>query len=490
MHIALISFLTNSLSTRTLSSHIKRNGFKSTCLFCQEEFNQTNLEALISLLKKLNISMVGISTVTDDFKKAVHLTAEIKKYLKIPVIWGGSHVNVRPEESLGYADIICMGEGEDALLDLLRNWSQQKHDEYRINNIWFNTPNGIVRNELRCLEEDIDRYPMPDFDVESMLVMDATSFKTIGEKHLNYEYSVMSSRGCPYSCTYCYNSYRRRQYKGKGKYLRTRKIEKVIEELALARKKFPGIRKINFMDDSFIARKVDDFKLFKQLYTEQINLPFYALAEPMAFDFRKVSLLADCGLSELQIGIQSGSERTNNEVYKRKISNEKVLKIAQFVHEKKISVVYDLIFNNPYESTSDLKDTIDLLLKFPQPFSLQGYNLIFYPETRLTDMALNDGKIEVRENEDANFDTIESKCDSPIAMRGKGKTSSRFYNIHFDSKEKEYFNSVISLFAYNHVPRFVIKFFRTSDKPLMQALLEAFNKLYHAAHFLKQGFRG
>jgi len=489
MHVALISFLTNSLNTRTLSSYVKANGFQSTCLFCPVEFNDKNLDSLISILKQLNISLVGISTVTDDFQSAVLVTEKVKQSFDRPVIWGGAHVNVKPEESLQYADMICMGEGEEAFLELLQKRSESERPVTDIQNIWFNSGKGIVRNELRRLDENLDRFPHPDFDLDDMYVMTDTSFETLNATHINYEYSVMSSRGCPYSCTYCYNSYRRRQYMGKGRYLRTRNIEKVIEELSIAKTTFVGLKKINFMDDSFIARKKKDFELFKKLYRKKINLPFYALAEPMAFDFEKVRLLKECGLSELQVGIQSGSERMNRLEYNRKISNEKVLKMARFINEIGIGVVYDLIFNNPYESRDDLIETIDLLLQFPEPFSLQGYNLIFYPETQITDRALHDGNILIKEKSD-DFSTIEGKGDSPIAMRGKSEVSSRFYEINYSSTEKEYYNSVISLMAYNHVPKFIIRFFRRSDSAIMSILLKLFNKSYITAHNLKRYVTG
>ena len=488
IHIGLVSFLVNSLNTRLLSSYVKENGYAATCLFCEDSFNEHNLRELVEIIHRENISLVGVSLVTDDYKSAVQVTEEIKEKLGIPIIWGGAHANVMPEESLNYADMICLGEGEEALLDLVRNMDIHDKIDTSIQNIWFKTNSGIIRNELRSLEGNLDKYPFPDFDLNNMYVMNEKGFEKISEKHFNGEYCIMTSRGCPYSCTYCYNNYRRRQYKGKGKYLRTRSIEKVIEELSIVKSKFNGLRKIKFMDDSFIARKMEDFDKFKVLYLENIGLPFYALAEPMAFDFKKIRMLRECGLSELQVGIQSGSERTNREEYNRKISNQKVLQMALSINKLGINVVYDFIFNNPYETRKDLVETIDFLMKFPEPFSLQGYNLIFYPGTEITDRALKDGHISLKEAGN-DFSTIEGKEDSPISMRGQSEVSGRFYKVNYSSREKEYYNSVISLMAYNHVPRFIIRFFRMSDKRFMLILLRLFNRIYSMAHNFKQFLR-
>lgn len=488
LQIGLISFIINSLNTRLLSSYLKENGHGVTCFFCEGSLNDQNLKELVELISREKISLVGISLVTDDYQAAVRVTQKIKDALDVPVIWGGAHVNVRPEESLNHANMICLGEGEDALLELAENMAGQDKIDMSIRNIWFNSDNGIVRNKIRHLEENLDKYPFPDFDRTNMYVMNDKGFETLNEIHLNGEYSIMTSRGCPYGCTYCYNNYRRRQYKGKGRYLRSRTIEKVIEELLMAKRTFNGLRKIKFMDDSFIARKMEDFEKFNALYLDKIDLPFYALAEPMAFDLKKVKLLRKAGLTELQVGIQSGSERTNRDEYKRKISNQKVLQMAQSINDIGINVVYDLIFNNPYETREDLIKTIDFLLKFPAPFSLQGYNLIFYPGTEITDRALQDGYISINESVD-DFSTIEGKEDSPISMRGQTKLSGRFYEINYNSSEKEYYNSVISLMAYNHVPRFIIRFFRMSDKGGMCILLKIFNRIYSKAHDVKQFLR-
>jgi len=487
-HIGLVSFVRNSLNTRLLSSYLKENGHDASCFFCEGTFNDNQLKELIKLIDRKKISIIGVSLVTDDYQSAVRITHEVKEQLHIPVIWGGAHVNVMPEEALKHADMICLGEGEEGLLELVHNLSSQDAVDTSIKNIWFNTGLGIIRNEIRNLEEDLDKYPFPDFDLDSMYVMNENGFEKLNEKHLNGEYSIMTSRGCPYGCTYCYNNYRRRQYKNKGKYLRTRNIEKVIEELLIANRTFKGLRKIKFMDDSFIARKMQDFIKFKELYSQHVGLPFYSLAEPMAFDYQKVKLLRECGLSDLQVGIQSGSERTNRNDYKRKVPNQKVLQMAKSINALGINVVYDLIFNNPYETREDLVETIDFLLKFPEPFALQGYNLIFYPGTEITERALKDGHIS--QNEIVNdFSTIEGKEDSPISMRGQSKISGRFYKVNYSSSGKEYYNSVISLMAYNHVPRFIIRFFRMSDNPIMLLLLKLFNRLYNFAHDLKQAIK-
>lgn len=487
--VALISFLANSINTRLLSSYLKQHGYESTCYFCPEDFNPNNIIDIINKLKNGDISLVGVSLVTDDYFKAVQVTEEIKKHLDIPVIWGGAHVNIKPEESLRHADMICLGEGEDALLELVRKLSEFQTLDTSIKNIWFNSEDGIIRNELRNLEENLDKYPFPDFDLLSQFIMEDAGLRQFDSGALNSEYSIMTSRGCPYKCHYCYNSYRSKQYSGKGKYLRTRSIANVIAELLQAKKIFPNLKEINFWDDSFVARKTEDFIDFKNQYTEKIKLPFFALIEPMAYDPSKIEILRESGLAKLQVGIQSGSERVNREVYNRPVSNVKVLEVANSINSMGISVIYDLIFNNPYETRNDLDESLKLLLKFPRPFQLQGYNLIFYPGAEITERALNDGYISSKENVE-DFSTIQGEKDSPTSRHGDSEVSSRFYSINYTSQEKLYPNAVISLLALNKVPLSVFRYFASQETWLKRLQLKLFYRLYANLSRLKNGMFG
>ena len=228
MNTALISFLKNSINTRSLSSYLKKNGFHVVCLFCEDYSADKNHAAIINFLNDHDISLVGISTVTDDYRLAVEVTQTIKSKTDLPVILGGAHANVKPEECLQFADMISKGEGEEALLDLVSAMASTGQVDTSIKNIWFKTDEGVIKNTIRPLEENLDRYPFPDFDLSTQYFFSENRIKPFDASYLASEYSIMTSRGCPYNCHYCYNSYRRLQYKGKGKYLRHRSIENVI----------------------------------------------------------------------------------------------------------------------------------------------------------------------------------------------------------------------------------------------------------------------
>jgi radical SAM superfamily enzyme YgiQ (UPF0313 family) len=436
-------------------------------------FNEHNSKELIEILKKEKISLVGISVLTGNYYPAMTVTKLIKKNTDIPVIWGGAHADVRPEECLDYADMICMGEGEEALLELAKNISADSRLDTTIKN--------IVRNELHNLQEDLDRYPLPDENSDTQYLMNDKGFNKWEKKFMLEEYDIITSRGCPHNCAYCYNNYRRKQYHEKGEYVRLRSIDNIIRELARAKSLYTNLRFIRFHDDNITNRSIADLERFKELYLKNINLPFYAMADPRSFNKEKIKIFRECGLSKLQIGIQSGSERVRKEIYNRPVPNKEILEMARYANQLGIKVLYDLIFNNPYEMRDDIGYTIKLLLKLPRPFNLEGYNLLFYPETDITKKALRDGYISLKSNKN-DFSTITEERDSPIAMKGRDVFSSRFYAINFNTQEKKYWNQIISMFEFRFVPKsltvFLIRFFATSDALHMRIMLNGLINFY------------
>jgi len=159
--------------------------------------------------------------------------------------------------------------------------------------------------------------------------------------------------------------------------------------------------------------------------------------------------------------------------------------MAHELKKMNLEIFYDVIFNNPYETQEDLKETIDFLLQLPRPYHLQGYNLIFYPGTEITDNALSDGYI--KKNDHKSNATIESVNDSPLAMAGKTEiVSDRFYSIHYDSRSKEYYNTIIFLLATNRVPNYLIKYLASSNGFVNKTFLFFLMKGYKSLAYLKR----
>jgi len=178
-----------------------------------------------------------------------------------------------------------------------------------------------------------------------------------------------------------------------GKKIRERSVESCINELKLV-KKDPYVLYINFEDDWFFSHDRVWMKQFSEEYKKHINLPFMVRVFPGVLDREKLFMLRDAGMSLAIMGVQSGSDRVNFEIYNRKVKFESVIKAAEVIAESKVAPYYEMIADNPYESEQDQMDTIDAMSKLKRPYIISLAHLTFFPGTLLTQRALEDEIID------------------------------------------------------------------------------------------------
>ena len=114
--------------------------------------------------------LIGISLTSNYFDNATRITERLRRSTRAPIIWGGVHPTLRPEECLEHADLVCIGEGEDALLELALKMAHGG-DYTGVRNIWYRHDGEIVRTPLRPLPTDLDVYPYPDYDLDAEYVL-------------------------------------------------------------------------------------------------------------------------------------------------------------------------------------------------------------------------------------------------------------------------------------------------------------------------------
>jgi radical SAM superfamily enzyme YgiQ (UPF0313 family) len=405
MHIALVSLYDIGASgLRSLSSFLQLHGHQVSMIFFGEmgrthkEFHQfskieysqnvakwcddRDKQELMRVLQKLNPDLIGISLRSAFVQTAIELTEGLKKNFSVPITWGGIHPTICPEESIQHTDIICRGEGEFPILALSNALAEGK-DITAIPNLWVNKGDKAFKNDLQPLN-DLDSLPFPDFSEEGKYYIFSHPFNV-------KMYSIMTSRGCPFNCTFCCNTILKEVYEGKGKYVRRRSIDNVISELLFAKESY-NIAEVIFQDDIF----VDDPKWlypFLEEYKRKVNLPFACFLHSRFVSEPLIKSLKDAGLYTVDLGIQSGSEKIRRDVYHRRQSNEEILQSAQILN-REIGVAYDIIIDNPFETKEDLIETINLLLNFPHPFRLHLITLIFFPKYPITLKAMEKGLIQ------------------------------------------------------------------------------------------------
>jgi radical SAM superfamily enzyme YgiQ (UPF0313 family) len=220
-------------------------------------FHKKNWENYISKrIVEEKPDLIGFSVLSFNYPEAIKIARYIKNNFNIKIIFGGVHIILSPEEVIekDEVDIVCTGEGEEVIKELLDNSLNCKN----VKGVWYKENGKIIKNNNRRLIENLDRLPFPDFND-----FELSKYFPMNHSHL----PIMASRGCPYSCTFCGNHALRKKLE--GKYVRFRSIDSVIEEIELRIKQFydKGMKFLYFFDDTFILHKdfVGDFcKKFKQ----------------------------------------------------------------------------------------------------------------------------------------------------------------------------------------------------------------------------------
>ncbi|MFA6112222.1 MAG: radical SAM protein, partial [Candidatus Latescibacterota bacterium] len=409
----------HNFGMRMLATQLAEAGHQVEMVFALGACPPRAVEAdpfLDSLARRLaGADLVGVSVYTNYLLEAEAVTGFVKDRHGLPVVWGGVHATVMPEESLAHADYVVVGEGEDALVGLVDRL-RDRADLEGLPNLWRRGPDGAsLRPVLHPLQRDLDEYGFPMYlELDSTWIAhpETRELVQLTEDHLvrltlgsgryyglpddrpYHGYLTMASRGCPNRCAYCINNAVNRLFERKSDAFRFRSVPRVIDELETVRRRFPFLDFVFFFDDNFCARPLAEVEAFCRLYRERIGVPFKCNVHPNNLSEEKIDLLVEAGLVSVEMGIESGSARINREVYTRPHSAASLSRVADLLahkHRGKVVSYYDVIMDNPWETHEDVSQTIRLVQQLPRPFHLSHFSLTFFPGTALYDRAVQEG---------------------------------------------------------------------------------------------------
>lgn len=460
--------ITDSYGFNVLAAQLKRLQHKNikVQLFYifykyNEYYPQTVVDELIQLCK--GSDLIGVSLLSSAFRNSIQITKALKSNIDCPIIWGGKHPTADPEECVKYADIVVLSEGEDTLFEIIDNMiSGKSYDE--IKGTWVKKDGKIIKNPLRPIEMNLDRFLFPDYSLKNKFVLDKKSarIRPMESKDLaglRQWYPTMITRGCPNCCTFCTNSTDFRLRK-----MRARSIGNVIKEITEFLKISPDTEKIFFRDDCLSAMPLEFIKEFAKRWKKEVNLPCSCsgvIANSDNFK-EKIKLLSDAGFINFKMGIQSGCERVRRFVFARvKETDEVIEKAILALHSVcRGKINYYMITDNPYESEDELIQSIRFTSRIARPFALSLFSLNFYPGTALYYKAFRDGVLNNKEEA-----LQESTMDFKNTYLNKVFISLKFFAIppflaRMLTNKKIYKNALYQK-AYNKI----FKFLFNSDVP-------------------------
>ncbi len=338
-------------------------------------------EGLNALVVQFAPEIIGYSAMTGEHIGIHEVNKQLKKVHKFIAVLGGPHATFFPEViDDGEWDAICVGEGDIAFPEFCRR--VECGEEYWLSPSMIVKHGGeIYKNPLLTLVEDLDMLPFPDRGI--MYEADPVILES-SQKYF------FSTRGCPYKCTYCFNSKQNELFKGKGAILRNRSPESMISEVLEVKQNYP-LQVVHFEDDTFLLKSKEWFEEFISLYKEKIALPLFCNVRANVVTEENVAILRDAGLMGVCIGIECGNEKISNELLQRNITNKQLLDACAILKKYDIKIIAQNLVGMPVPGSYSVDlETLDLNLKIKPTFAWSSI-LTPYPGTPIEKLLREQG---------------------------------------------------------------------------------------------------
>lgn len=333
---------TPQLGLSYIASSLEARGHKVSFL----PIYQPDSKAVIKEISETGINLIFISVTSDSFDLCKKTVGFIKSASAAPILLGGIHPTICPDECIKLDGILglCVGEGEYASCELA-DAVQNNTDFSKIRNLWVKKGGVVYKNEPRPLIQDLDALPMPNYEIFT--------------RHINFEFlPVFLSRGCPFKCTYCCNHILQKLYEGKGGFLRYPSVPYSMAVVKRLLKQVPYAKEIEFFDDTFTLHKEWLGKFLSEF--SGLGIKFTCNCRFDIIDEETIRLLARGGCSRINIAIECGNERIRKEVLKRNISDVMILEKSALIKRYNIRLFTHNMVGLPCEEEKDILKTIKL----------------------------------------------------------------------------------------------------------------------------------
>lgn len=404
MNVTFVAMGSELLGLERMSAFLKQQGHKVSlafdpALFAERVYIENpHLAKIFSttqetidqiILQKPDI--VGFSVIADIYQWALYVATEVKRKIDTPIIFGGVMPMSNPEVVLknDCVDIVCIDDGEHPMAELLESMEKGRM-RMDIENLCFKENGQFKKNPQRA-PIPIETYPMFDKSLfEDVL--------PIGQSYL-----TIASKGCPYVCTFCSESFKQPIHSGsnnKQTHYEFKSVEDFMKELVVMKKRY-NYTLVEFWDNTFTARK--DWTLeFCERYREEVGVPFKILTHPLCMDEDIATALKQAGCYKVQFGVQTMNEEVRTLIIKRTENNKKIADAFACMDKVKLGYSIDHIFGLPGEE-KNMKEGLDEALSYYKNtkslIQINTFWLSIWPKTEMFQIAKDRGMIDGAEAE-------------------------------------------------------------------------------------------
>lgn len=376
-----------------LASYLRQGGIEVSVI----DANRENLSAscIARRLPESKPSIVGVTTYTPGCVEAYDIVRICKqKYSHVNVVTGGPHVSAVPDEALdiGAVDFVVRGEGEQTFLELANG-----REPSRIPGLSFRKDGEVSHNTDRRPLPALDEIPFPAYDLLNPKLYGVTA----GRARRHPAASIITSRGCPYSCHFC-------QSPGLGKLFRSRSAENVLAEIQLLTEHY-GIFEFAFQDDVLTVNRTNLLHLCELIPNRDLDVSWSCLSRVDTIDGEMLRAMKAAGCHQIGFGVESGSDTILRSIGKNTTvaQAQEAVRLAQ---QEGLEVVTYFILGLPGETRETLLETLRLSLALRPDYCV--YNIaVPFPGTHMYEEASRDSRL--RTTDWTRFNTSEAVLEVP-----------------------------------------------------------------------------
>lgn len=310
-----------------------------------------SFEKILEKIPK-DAELIGITNLFSiTFPLILKLSAFLKHNLNKPIVIGGAHVSATAKDVLKdkNIDFVVLGEGEETMLELCKAILKGNGFE-KVSGLGYKKNAEVIINSKKTFIENLDSLPFPDRDSINM-----DRYFKINESHGAAQKKwtpILTSRGCPYSCTFCTSNLWGRRW-------RARSAKNVVDEIEYCIKKY-GIEEFHFEDENLTLNKERIISICNEILLRNIKISWQTPngIRASVTDREILEKMKKSGCYHITVAPESGSEFVLNEIMDKKQDLQKIVNVIKDATDLKLKVAAFFMMGLPGERTKDVIKTI------------------------------------------------------------------------------------------------------------------------------------
>ena len=346
------------LGVAMLMAYLDKNGFETTVVDMQLGYTE---EDVAKKAKEFNADLIGISMFSFDFINTYKSIDKIKDLTGLPIALGGAHISTVKEEALEKtkADYCITRDGEIPISKLCLGYPLEE-----INSLIFRKGNEVIKNPIMKLNWALDDLPFPAYEKFEM------------ERYIHFidkRIPLETSRGCPYSCTYCDVKV------SMGQAFRPRSAKHIFEEFRYWYDK--GFRFFEFVDDVFTMDLKRSKEVCQMILDSDMKFRWNCANGIRAdrIDRELLTMMKDAGCEFVAYGLETGNPEMLR-IIKKAITLEKATAGFELTKDVGLQFAVNFIIGHQEETYERAMESIKYAKSIPASY-VNFSNMIPYPGT-------------------------------------------------------------------------------------------------------------